>query len=59
MLLPATTLVRDTAIESVTACQTARTPSPNLLSPNLVVAWRAKVVAEGSLSEVYAALAKM
>src|SRR5271156_5172311 len=28
-------LVRDTGIESVTACQTARTLSPNLLSPNL------------------------
>jgi hypothetical protein len=28
-------LVRGTGIESVTACQTARTLSPNLLSPNL------------------------
>ena len=28
-------MVRGTGIESVTACQTARTLSPNLLSPNL------------------------
>jgi hypothetical protein len=28
-------MVRDTGIESVTACQTVRKLSPNLLSPNL------------------------
>jgi hypothetical protein len=33
--LRSSNLVRGTGIESVTACQTARTLSPNLLSPNL------------------------
>jgi len=33
--LTAQTVVRGTGIESVTACQTARTLAPNLLSPNL------------------------